>query len=80
MMPNGGCRADAVGSQFAQQRGPAGLRFQQVNSGFDGMIRAIGSIPSEDGGQPSLIAAIIRYKNFLKMSGETQLIMTLPQE
>ena len=61
-------------------RGPAGLRFQQVNSGFDGMIRAIGSIPSEDGGQPSLIAAIIRYKNFLKMSGETQLIMTLPQE
>ena len=61
-------------------RGPAGLRFQQVNSGFDGMIRAIGSIPGEDGGQPSLIAAVVRYKNFLKVSGETQLIMTLPQE
>src|SRR5437899_1262191 len=61
-------------------RRPAGLRFQQVNSGFDGMIRAIGSIPGEDGGQPSLIAAVVRYKNFLKVSGETQLIMTLPQE
>src|SRR5262245_8343943 len=61
-------------------RGPAGLRFQQVNSGFDGVIRALGSIPGEDGGQPSLIAAVVRYKNFLKVSGETQLIMTLPQE
>src|SRR5437867_4889544 len=61
-------------------RGPAGLRFQQVNTGFDGMIRAMGTIPGEDGGQPSLIAAVVRYKNFLKISGETQLIMTLPQE
>jgi len=61
-------------------RGPAGLRFQQVNSGFDGLIRALGAFPGEEGGPPTLIAAVVRYRNFLKVSGETQLIMTLPQE
>jgi len=61
-------------------RGPAGLRFQQVNSGFDGLIRALGAFRGEEGGPPTLIAAVVRYRNFLKVSGETQLIMTLPQE
>jgi hypothetical protein len=56
-------------------RGPAGLRFQQVASGFEGTVAALGAIPG-DGGSPTLIAAVLRYKNFLKQSGETQLIMT----
>jgi len=60
-------------------RGPAGLRFQQVNSGFDGLIRALGAFQAEEGGPPTLIAAVVRYRNFLKMAGETQLIMTLPE-
>lgn len=61
-------------------RGPAGMRFQQVNSGFDGVIGALGAIPGEPGESPTLVAAVIRHKNFLKVSGETQIIMTIPQE
>lgn len=60
-------------------RGPAGVRLQAVNSGFEGVIAALGAVPSEDAAAPTLIAAIIRYKNFLKASGETQIIMTLPE-
>jgi hypothetical protein len=56
-------------------RGPAGLRFQQVASGFEGTVAAIGAVPG-DGGPPTLVAAVLRYKNFLRQSGETQLIMT----
>ncbi|MBI4638877.1 MAG: hypothetical protein HY727_21280 [Candidatus Rokubacteria bacterium] len=59
-------------------RGPAGIRFQQVNSGFEGVIAGMGAIPSDDGGSPTLVAAIVRYKDFLKVSGETQIIMTTP--
>lgn len=61
-------------------RGPAGLRLQQVNSGFDGVIRALGAFPGEAGGPPTLVAAVVRYRNFLRVAGETQLIMTLPPE
>jgi hypothetical protein len=61
-------------------RGPAGFRLQQVNSGFDGVVRALGAFPAEDGGPPTLVAAVVRYRNFLKVAGETQLIMTLPPE
>ena len=55
-------------------RGPAGYRFQSVNSGFEGIITALGAIPGEN--PPTLIAAVVRYNNFLKASGETQIIMT----
>ena len=57
-----------------------GMRFQQVSTGFDGgVITAIGAIPGEDGGAPSLIMAVVRYTSLLKITGETQLIMTLPE-
>ena len=35
---------------------------------------------TEDSTQPSLIAAVVRFGNILKVSGETQIIMTVPQE
>jgi hypothetical protein len=55
-------------------RGPAGYRFQSINSGFEGVITAIGAIPGDN--PPTLIAAVVRFTTFLKGSGETQLIMT----
>jgi hypothetical protein len=55
-------------------RGPAGYRFQSVNSGFEGVITAIGAIPGDN--PPTLIAAVVRFNTFLKGSGETQIIMT----
>ncbi len=61
-------------------RGPAGLRFQQVTSGFQGVIRALGAFSGPDGGTPTLVAAVVRYTNVLRSAGETQLIMTLPAE
>jgi hypothetical protein len=60
-------------------RGPAGLRFQQVTTGFEGTVTALGAIPSEDSGAPSLIAAVVRYRTVLKSGGETQIIMTTPE-
>ena len=55
-------------------RGPAGYRFQSINSGFEGTITALGAIPGEN--PPTLIAAVVRWATFLKGSAETQLIMT----
>lgn len=60
-------------------RGPAGLRFQQVASGFEGVIAGLGAIPQEDGGTPTLIAAVVQYQTLLKRSGETRIIMTTPE-
>jgi len=61
-------------------KGPAGYRLQSVNSGFEGGITALGSFRTEDAAQPALIAAVVRFSNFLKTSGETQIIMSVPQE
>ena len=55
-------------------RGPAGYRFQSINSGFEGTITALGAIPGDN--PPTLIAAVVRFTTFLKGGGETQLIMT----
>jgi hypothetical protein len=56
-------------------RGPAGYRFQSINSGFGGTITGLGAIPGEN--PPTLIAAVVRFtSNWLKTSGETQIIMT----
>ena len=55
-------------------RGPAGYRFQSVNSGFEGTITALGAIPGEN--PPTLIAAVVRFTTFLKGAAETQIIMT----
>src|SRR5207247_1055247 len=49
-------------------RGPAGYRFQSVNSGFEGIITALGAIPGEN--PPSIIAAVVRFNTFLKSSGD----------
>jgi hypothetical protein len=58
-------------------RGPAGVRLQQLNSGFEGFIPAIGGFASEDGGVPTLVAAVVRHHNFNKTAGATQIIMTV---
>jgi len=55
-------------------RGPAGYRFQSINSGFEGTITALGAIPGEN--PPTLIAAVVRFTTFLKSASETQIIMT----
>lgn len=60
-------------------RGPTGLRLQQLNSGFEGLISGLGGFPSESGGPPTLVAAVVRHKNVFKTAGTTQLIMTTPE-
>jgi hypothetical protein len=60
-------------------KGPAGYRFQTVNSGFEGTVMALGAVPG-DGGPPSLVAAVVRYTNFRETEGETQIIMTTSSE
>ena len=55
-------------------RGPAGYRMQSINSGFEGTITALGAIPGEN--PPTLIAAVVRFNNFFRSAGETQIIMT----
>ncbi|MGH7366033.1 MAG: hypothetical protein ACREK9_06440 [Candidatus Rokuibacteriota bacterium] len=61
-------------------KGPAGYRLQSVNSGFEGGITCLGAFKTEDAFQPTVIASVVRFSNFLKTSGETQIIMTIPQE
>jgi len=61
-------------------KGPAGFRLQSLNSGFEGIITCLGAYKTEDAVQPTVIAAVVRFNNFLKASGETQIIMTVPQE
>jgi hypothetical protein len=61
-------------------KGPAGFRLQSIDTGFEGMITALGGFKTDDATQPTIIATVVRFKNFLKTSGETQVIMTLPQE
>jgi hypothetical protein len=55
-------------------KGPAGYRFQTVNSGFEGTVMALGAITGD--GTPALVAAVVRYTNFRNTEGETQIIMT----
>ena len=61
-------------------KGPAGFRLQSIDTGFEGIITALGGFKTDDATQPTIIATVVRFKNFLKTSGETQVIMTLPQE
>jgi hypothetical protein len=55
-------------------RGPAGYRMQTINSGFEGVITALGAIHGEN--PPTLIAAVVRFNNYFRTTGETQIIMT----
>ena len=43
-------------------------------------ITALGGFKTDDANQPTIIATVVRYKNFLKTQAETQVIMTIPQE
>ncbi len=62
-------------------KGPAGFRVQSINSGFEGGITCLGAYKTEDAAQPTIIAAVVRYNNvLLKAGGETQIIMTVPQD
>jgi hypothetical protein len=60
-------------------RGPVGLRFQLVNSGFEGIIAGVGAIPADEGGTPALIAGVVRYSGVLRRGGDTQIIMAIPE-
>jgi hypothetical protein len=61
-------------------KGPAGYRLQSIETGFEGGITALGAFRTDDAVQPTLVATVVRFNNFLNLSGETQIIMTLPQE
>jgi hypothetical protein len=62
-------------------RGPAGFRLQSINSGFEGGITCLGAYRTEDATQPTIIASVVRFSNILlKSGGETQIIMTVPQD
>jgi hypothetical protein len=62
-------------------KGPAGFRLQSINSGFEGGITCLGAFKTEDSVQPTIIAAVVRFSGILlKTGGETQIIMTIPQE
>jgi hypothetical protein len=58
-------------------RGPTGLRLQQINSGFEGLISGLGGFAGEDGGAATLIAAVVRHRNLFRTAGTTQIIMTV---
>jgi hypothetical protein len=61
-------------------KGPAGFRLQSIDTGFEGMITALGGFKTDDATQPTIIATVVRYKNVFKIAAETQVIMTVPQE
>src|SRR5262249_49105711 len=58
-------------------KGPAGFRVQSINSGFEGTLTAFGAVPGES---PTLIVSVVRFSNFLKTEGESQIIITLPTD
>jgi hypothetical protein len=58
-------------------KGPAGYRFQSVNSGFEGTITGLGAIPGDP--TPSLVVAVTRFYGLLTSAGDTQIIMTIPE-
>jgi hypothetical protein len=58
-------------------KGPAGYRFQSVNSGFEGTITGLGAVPGEP--VPSLVVAVTRFYGLLTNAGDTQIIMTIPE-
>jgi hypothetical protein len=58
-------------------KGPAGYRFQSVNSGFEGTITGMGAIPGDP--VPTLVVAVTRFYGLLSNAGDTQIIMTIPE-
>ena len=68
---------DESGTIVVVYRSAAGIRVQNVASGFEGVVAGFGAIPGEDTSTPTLITAVVRYRSFLKSGGETQIIMTV---
>jgi len=60
-------------------RGPTGLRTQVVASGSEGVVTGMGAVPGADGGGPSLVMAVVRRSGLFRTSGDTQIIMTVPE-
>ncbi len=58
-------------------KGPAGYRFQSVNSGFEGTITGLAALPGDP--VPSLVVAVTRFYGLLTTAGDTQIIMTIPE-
>src|SRR4029453_218043 len=50
-------------------KGPAGFRLQSINSGFEGGIPCLGAYKTEDAVQPTIIASVVRYSNYLLKAG-----------
>ncbi len=61
-------------------RGPAGYRLQAVNTGFEGTITGLSGFRQEDQTTPTLVLAVVRFTGLLGVSGESQIIMTVPQD
>jgi hypothetical protein len=60
-------------------RSAAGIRFQQISSGFEGIIGGFAALPGDDGGSPTLITAVVRYRSLLRAGGDTRIIMTVAE-
>ena len=61
-------------------RGPAGYRLQAVNTGFEGAITGMGGFRLEEQSSPTLVLAVVRFTGLLGISGESQIILTVPQD
>jgi hypothetical protein len=61
-------------------RGPAGYRMQSIETGFEGRITGLGGYRTEDATQPTIVATVVRFSTFLKQSGDTRVLMTVPQD
>lgn len=51
-----------------------------VNSGFEGTITGLGGFRQEDQTTPTLVLAVARFTGLLGVSGESQIILTVPQD
>ena len=49
-------------------KGPAGIRLQSVESGFEGAITALGAFRTEDSLQPTLVASVVRFQGIVQAS------------
>jgi hypothetical protein len=58
-------------------KGPAGYRFQTVNSGFEGTVTALGAFSGD--GALVLVLSVVRYYGLVTSAGETQIIITNPE-
>ncbi len=69
---------DESGRMAVVFRGPAGYRIQVVSSGFEGFVTGLGAIPNE-GTNPSLVAAVVHRIGLLRQTGDTKIVLTLPE-